>query len=168
MQVAWWSRKVMFQTMFYGFFCRVTREGSPSNYSCNFLTAMNNGLGKQVLDLVENEAISLDNSIKEKNRTASSELAEAFKQRETFNQERVFKTAATVRWSKRGFKFCWGHTSNLLMKQHLFMKSKEKGKGLYQLKYLKNITKKKTMYDNAMMSKVHCCSMAFLECKPVA
>jgi len=45
------------------------------------------GLGKQVLDLVENEAISLDNSIKEKNGTASPELAEAFKQRETFNQE---------------------------------------------------------------------------------
>ena len=45
------------------------------------------GLGKQVLDLVENEAISLDNSIKEKNGTASPELAEAFKQRETFNHE---------------------------------------------------------------------------------
>ena len=36
------------------------------------------GLGKQVLDLVENEASSLDHSIKEKNGTASPELAEVF------------------------------------------------------------------------------------------
>ena len=36
------------------------------------------GLGKQVPDLVKNEASSLDNSIKEKNRTASPELAEVF------------------------------------------------------------------------------------------
>lgn len=36
------------------------------------------GLGKQVLDLVTNEASSLDNSIKEKNGTASPELAEVF------------------------------------------------------------------------------------------
>lgn len=36
------------------------------------------GLGKQVLDLVNNKANSLDNSIKEKNGTASPEQAEVF------------------------------------------------------------------------------------------
>lgn len=36
------------------------------------------GLGKQALELVESEAISLDNTIKEANGEASPELVEAF------------------------------------------------------------------------------------------
>lgn len=40
------------------------------------------GLGKQALELVESEAISLDNTIKEANGEASPELVEAFKKRE--------------------------------------------------------------------------------------
>ena len=40
------------------------------------------GLGKQALELVESEAISLDNTIKEANGEASPELVEAFQKRE--------------------------------------------------------------------------------------
>lgn len=41
------------------------------------------GLGKQVLELVKNEAFSLDNAIKEANGEACPELTEAFERRET-------------------------------------------------------------------------------------
>lgn len=40
------------------------------------------GLGKQALELVESEAISLDNTIKEANGEASPELVEVFKKQE--------------------------------------------------------------------------------------
>ena len=40
------------------------------------------GLGEQALEVVESEAISLDDSIKEANEEASSELVEAFQKRE--------------------------------------------------------------------------------------
>lgn len=45
------------------------------------------GLGKQALELVESEAISLDNSIKEANGEASPELVEAFQKREELTVE---------------------------------------------------------------------------------
>lgn len=45
------------------------------------------GLGKQVVEIVENEAIVLDNTIKEANGEACPQLAEAFQKRETLNLE---------------------------------------------------------------------------------
>ena len=45
------------------------------------------GLGKQALEIVENEAIVLDKTIKEANGEACPELAEAFQRRETLNLE---------------------------------------------------------------------------------
>lgn len=45
------------------------------------------GLGKQALEIVENEAIVLDKTIKEANGEACLELAEAFQRRETLNLE---------------------------------------------------------------------------------
>ena len=45
------------------------------------------GLGKQALEIVENEAIVLDKTIKEANGETCSELAEAFQRRETLNLE---------------------------------------------------------------------------------
>jgi len=45
------------------------------------------GLGKQALEIVENEAIVLDKTIKEAHGEACPELAEAFHRRETLNLE---------------------------------------------------------------------------------
>ena len=45
------------------------------------------GLGKQALEIVENEAIVLEKSIKEANGEACLEVAEAFQRRETLNLE---------------------------------------------------------------------------------
>lgn len=45
------------------------------------------GLGKQALEIVENEAIVLDKTIKEANGDACPELAEAFQRIETLNLE---------------------------------------------------------------------------------
>ena len=45
------------------------------------------GLGKQALEIVENEAIVFDKSIKEANGEACLEVAEAFQRRETLNLE---------------------------------------------------------------------------------
>lgn len=48
---------------------------------------MSLGLGKQVLEIIENESIVLDNTIKEANGEACPQLAEAFERRETLNLE---------------------------------------------------------------------------------
>ena len=45
------------------------------------------GLGKQALEIVEKEAIVLDNTIKEANGEACPQLTEAFERRETLNIE---------------------------------------------------------------------------------
>lgn len=45
------------------------------------------GYGKQVLEIVENEAIVLDNTIKEANREACPKPTEAFERRESLNLE---------------------------------------------------------------------------------
>ena len=45
------------------------------------------GLGKQALEIVENEAVVLDKTIKEVNGEACQELAEAFQRIETLNLE---------------------------------------------------------------------------------
>ena len=45
------------------------------------------GHGKQVLEIVENEAIVLDNTIKEANGEACPKLTEAFERRESLNLE---------------------------------------------------------------------------------
>ena len=48
---------------------------------------LSHGLGKQALEIVENEAIVLDKAIKEANGETCPELAEAFQWRETLNLE---------------------------------------------------------------------------------
>jgi len=57
-------------------------ESTPVYQATGPVCHLSLGLGKQALELVESEAISLDNTIKEANGEASSELVEAFKKRE--------------------------------------------------------------------------------------
>ena len=45
------------------------------------------GLGKQALELVEKEAVSLDNSIKEQNGQACQELTDELERRESLQEE---------------------------------------------------------------------------------